>query len=311
MLSSDAVIAVDIGGTSIKAAVCDAAGTAIVELRRATPVSAGIPAVVEAISAVIAELTAQTADSWTIRGVGLSLPGVVDAAAGIARYATNLGWHDLPIRDLIGASAGLPVAIEHDVRAAGIAELRLGAARGVSDALFVSVGTGISCAVIVGGQVSAGAGDQAGEIGHLPAFPDGEICACGQRGCAETYASAAALPRRFRALGGEGCQSAEQVIARAEAGDPIATAVFADAITALARMLVSCTLLLDPAVIVIGGGMSLAGRRLLDPLAERIQQGLTWRSAPKLVPAHFGADAGQVGAALLGWRACAGAEAPR
>ncbi|MDQ2837527.1 MAG: ROK family protein [Actinomycetota bacterium] len=302
----ETVIAVDVGGTEIKGAVCDAGGAALAQRRRPTPVSAGVPAVLDEIAGLITEL-ASAAES-TVRGVGLIMPGVVDAAAGIARYSTNIGWRDLAIRDQIRDRVGLPVAIEHDVRAGGLAEARLGAAHGVDEALFLAIGTGIAGASILGGRLVTGAGNLAGEIGHLPVFPDGELCACGQRGCTETYASAAALPRRYRTLGGTGGERpeqirAEQVIERAEAGDPIAVRVFDEAITALARALVSYILLLDPALIVIGGGLSLAGDRLLVPLVERIGLGLVWRDVPELVTARFGADSGRVGAALVGWQA--------
>jgi glucokinase len=309
--SVDTVIAVDVGGTSIKAALCLPDGEALVHRRLATPVARGVPAVVEAIAEIILALAGHARDrGHIVGGVGLILPGAVDAEAGVARYSTNIGWRDLDIRGHLRDRVGLPVAIEHDVRAAGLAELRLGAARGASEALFLSIGTGISAAIITRGEIVTGATSLAGELGHLPVFPDGETCACGQVGCAETYASASALPRRYRmlaALAGasepSGPVRAEQVIQRAEAGDPIAAKVMGQAITALSQALVGYTMLLDPALIVVGGGLSLAGDRLLAPLATAIGQGLAWRPAPALAPARFGADSGRVGAALIGWQA--------
>jgi glucokinase len=299
----DAVIAVDVGGTDIKAALCTADGAALHQLRRPTPVSDGVPAVVSAIAELITELADQP--DHAIRGVGLILPGVVDAAAGIARYSTNIGWRDLPIREQVEERVGLPVSIEHDVRAAGLAEATLGAARGVDHALFLAIGTGIAGACIVGGELVTGATNQAGEIGHLPVMPDGDRCACGQQGCTETYASAAALGRRYLAIAGRSGppMGSEQVFTLAADGDPVAVRVLDEAFTALGRALVSYTMLLDPSLIVIGGGLSLAGDHLLHPLHERIQAGLRWRAAPPLVVAHFGAESGRVGAALVGWRA--------
>jgi glucokinase len=319
--SAETVIAVDVGGTGIKAALCLPDGEPLVARRLVTPVDRGVPAVLDAIVDVIAELAAQAQRRrHPVAGVGLILPGVVDPAAGIARYSTNIGWRDLPIRDRIQDRVGIPTAIEHDVRAAGLAEAMLGAARGVDEALYLAVGTGIAAACITRGQIVTGAGGLAGEIGHLPVVPDGERCACGQVGCLETYASAAALARRYRSAGGRaeepashdpvGAPSAEQVIARAAAGDPVAVRVFDEAITALARALIGYTMLLDPALIVVGGGMSLAGLRLLDPLTAAIGAGLAWRSAPALVAARFGADSGRRGAALIGWQAAAAASSP-
>ncbi|MEO6700350.1 MAG: ROK family protein [Jatrophihabitantaceae bacterium] len=326
MGSQDAVIAVDVGGTEIKAALCDPDGSALARLRRPTPVGDGGTGAVAAVCELIDELAGKPAlqADRRVRGVGLILPGVVDAAAGIARYSVNIGWRELAIRELVSNRVGLPVAIEHDVRAAGLAEASLGAARDVDEALFLAIGTGIAGASIVNGRLISGSSNLAGEIGHLPVFPDGETCACGQQGCTETYASAAALSRRYQALNALNAPSApsapntvsdrladppaarlgaEQVLARAEAGDPIASQVLDEALTALSRALICYIMLLDPALIVIGGGLSLAGDRLLQPLAAAIEAGLRWRPAPPLVTARFGAESGRVGAALVGWRA--------
>lgn len=298
------VIAIDVGGTAIKAARCGDEATGfrpLAELTRPTPVADGVPAVVEAVARIIDELAAG-ADPGAISGVGVILPGSVDAAAGVARYAANIGWRNLPIRDLLTARTGRPVAIEHDVRAAGLAELELGAARGRREVLFVAIGTGIASASVVGGRVVEGATGLAGEIGHVPAFPDGVLCACGQRGCTEAYASAAAIGRRYAEATGRPLR-AEEVIARAREGDPAATVVFGQAVTALARTLVFGTMLADPELIVLGGGLSLAGGALVEPLSEQLRQSLTWRQPPELVPAEFGVRSGQVGAALIGFRA--------
>lgn len=304
-----AVLAVDIGGTSIKAAVCDRDCTVLATAARPTPVADGAPAVLAAICSVAEELIERAAAaSFAVAGIGLIMPGVVDPVAGTVAYSANLPWRNLAVADEIAARVGLPVAIEHDMRAAGLAEATLGAARGADDALFVGIGTGIAVASIVGGRVVAGAGGLAGEVGHQPVVPDGEPCACGQRGCAETYASAAAIGRRYRVRTGRPADAAD-VIRLAGDGDPAAQAVFDEALTALARTLIGCVLLLDPQLIVLGGGLSLAGEALLDPLAERVRAGLAWRATPGREPApplrtgRFGDQAGRIGAALIGWRA--------
>jgi glucokinase len=301
--AAEAVLAVDVGGTGIKAALCDRNCTVLTTAVRDTPVAEGVPAVVAAICAVIEELA--TKAGTAIAGVGLILPGVVDAAAGIARYSANIGWRELAIRDQVRHRVGLPVAIEHDVRAAGLAEATLGAAKGIADALFVGIGTGIAAASIVGGRLVPGAGSLAGEIGHLPAVPGGEPCACGQHGCLERYASASAIARRYRARAGRPATAAE-VIGLAERGDPVAGAIFDEALDALARTLIGCVLLLDPELIVLGGGLSLAGDVLLRPLVDRIEAGLAWRDPVPLRAAHFGDRSGRIGAALIGWQAADG-----
>jgi glucokinase len=226
----------------------------------------------------------------------------VDAQHGIAVYATNLGWQDLPIRQMVAEAVGLPVILDHDVRAAGLAELELGAGRGMREMLFVALGTGIAAAVITRGQLSIGATGMAGELGHLPVFPDGEWCACGQRGCTETYASGAAISRRYSAISGISGVPASDVMSRASAGDDLAQRIFSDAVTALGRALVNYVLIMDPELIIIGGGFADSGAALLDPLAREVQGGLAWRSAPTISGGRFGADAGRRGAALLAWR---------
>jgi glucokinase len=303
MTARDLVIGVDVGGTTVKAAVFDSDGLDYCSSERPTPRHLGPDAVIETTIHAIAELQAQVTEAARLRAVGLVVPGVVDAKQGIAVYAANIGWQQVPLRQIVAEAVGLPVVVDHDVRAAGLAELELGAARGMQEVLFVALGTGIAAAVITRGQLSAGATGRAGELGHIPVFPGGEWCACGQRGCTETYASAAALSRRYSAASGISDVPAADVISRAAAGDPIADAIFEDAITALGRALVSYVLLMDPELILIGGGMAAAGAALLHPLTRKVQAGLAWRQAPAISIGRFAGDAGRRGAALLAWHA--------
>jgi glucokinase len=319
-----AVLSVDIGGTAIKGTAYDQDFTELARSNRATPVIDGVEAVVSEVQAVVKDLRARldgAVEPTETVGIGAICPGIVDAAAGIARYSANIGWRELPLRRLLTDATGLPVAIDHDVRTAGLAELRLGAAQASSDSLYLQIGTGIAAAVIVDGLVVTGAAGMSGEIGHLPVMPDGELCACGQRGCTETYASAAALANRYetilaasgrpdgrylpRSIQGAPV-TAEAVLARATAGEALASGVWKEAVTALGRALVSYTLLMDPDLIVLGGGLSLAGDTLLLPVAEALQSGLAFRRSPRLVIGTFGADAGRIGAGLLGWEAAGG-----
>jgi glucokinase len=297
------VVGVDIGGTSIKGILTGADGRVRARSERPTPVAEGVPAVVEAIAQTACGLRDAAGPGTVPAGVGLVMPGVVDRAAGIARYSANIGWHELPIRRLVTERLGLPVAIEHDVRAAALAELTSGAARGMQEVLFVSIGTGLAGALITGGGVVQGAAGLAGEIGHVPAFPEGEPCACGQRGCAETYASAASVSRRYAVLSEAAPVPAEVVFARAAHGEERARAVVGDAVVALTRMVLGVVLLADPELVVLAGGMAGAGPELTEPLAEGLRRGLLWRSAPPVVVSALGGDAGARGAALLAWTA--------
>ena len=290
------------GGTTVKAALLDSGGREYGRSEQPTPRQVGPDAIVATIIDAIVELRRHVPEADRLRAVGLVVPGVVDAQHGIAVYATNLGWRDLPIRQIVGEAIGLPVILDHDVRAAGLAELELGAGRGSHEMLFVALGTGIAAAVITRGQLATGATGMAGELGHLPVFPDGEWCACGQRGCTETYASGAALSRRYSAVSGISGVTANDVLSRASAGDDLAQRIFSDAVTALGRVLVDYVLIMDPEVIIIGGGLVASGAVLLDPLTREVQGGLAWRSAPTISAGRFGADAGRRGAALLAWR---------
>jgi glucokinase len=299
----DLVVGVDVGGTTIKAALLDSDGVDYGHSAQPTPTHLGPDAVVAAIIDAVVGLRGQLPEAARLRSVGLVVPGVVDARQGVAVYATNIGWQQLPLRQIVADTVGLPVVLDHDVRAAGLAELKLGAGRGLQEVLFVALGTGIAAAVITRGQVLPGATGRAGELGHLPVFPDGEWCACGQRGCTETYASASAVSRRYAAVSGARNVPAQDVISRAAAGDPLADQVFTEAISALGHALVSYVLLMDPELIIIGGGMAAAGAALLDPLAREVQAGLAWRPAPTISNGRFTGDAGRQGAGLLAWRA--------
>jgi glucokinase len=298
----DLVAGVDVGGTTIKAALFDSDGVEYASSKRPTPRHLGPDAVVATMIEAIVELRAQVPEAARLQAVGLVVPGIVDAEQGIAVYATNIGWDALPLRQIVAEAIGLPVVLDHDVRAAGLAELELGAGRGLQDVLYVALGTGVAAAVITRGQVLTGATGRAGELGHLPVFPEGEWCACGQRGCTETYASAASVSRRYSAATGSSEVPAEEVLSRAAAGDPIADRIFHDAVTALGRALVHCVLLMDPELILIGGGMAASGGMLLHPLTREVQAGLAWRPAPTISIGRFAGDAGRRGAGLLAWR---------
>jgi glucokinase len=300
---SDVVVAVDVGGTTIKAATVDADGRFLEEVSRPTPVARGPEAVIDEVQAIIAQLAASEA---TVRAVAVVVPGVVDAAAGRAVFSANLGFHDVPLRDLVQAAIGLPTVLEHDVRAAGVAERAMGIAQAVDDYLFVVIGTGIAAVMHAGGQPVRGARGIAGELGHIPVYPDGEPCPCGQRGCLERYASASSITRRYAELGGDQEVSARDVAARRGA-DPAADRAWRDACEALGIALATCTMLLDPAMIVLAGGLSAAGDDLLGPLEAELASRVMWRDAPPVRLSPLAGRAGLVGAAVLAWRS-AGAE---
>ncbi|KAB2351376.1 ROK family protein [Actinomadura rudentiformis] len=311
------VIALDVGGTSMKGAILS--GDAVLETeRRPTGRERGPAAVVGSILDFAADLKSRALHRGeTPVAAGIALPGVVDDATGTAVRSANIGWENVPIRTLAAERLGIPVAIAHDVRTGGVGEAVQGAGRDVGDFLFLPIGTGIAAALMLNGAPYPGATSWSGEIGHIVVRPGGESCPCGARGCLETYASAAAISRRYSTptrssigiweteppLPPEPPVPAEEVIERAETGDPIAARVWTEALDTLADALATATMLLDPSLIVIGGGLAEAGDRLFTPLTTRLADRLPLRPAPPLVPAQLGPEAAMRGAAVLAHQA--------
>jgi glucokinase len=294
------VLAVDVGGTSFKAALIDAEGRSLFAETAPTLGAMGEAAFARLDAFVGDCLAAGAARGVTPRAIGLIAPGM-DEVSGHVTFAANLGWRDMPLGPRLARRHGLPVASGHDVRTAGVAEALLGAARGLSESVMVMIGTGIAASVVSHGLPVAGAGGMAGELGHAPVHPDGEACPCGQIGCLEAYASAAAITRRYRAFGGLGAPDAAGIVARLGA-DPVADRVWDDAVQALAISLTTVTMLLDPAVIVIGGGLAEADAALLVPLEAALARRLVWRPAPPIRRSRLGARGALLGAAILGFR---------
>ncbi|WP_022889826.1 ROK family protein [Agromyces italicus] len=293
-----AVLAFDVGGTDTKSAMVDVSGQ-VLGLRR-TPTARDDADPARAIAESFAELARALRDDHPeieVAAAGVSVPGLVDEVRGLGLFASNLGWRDAPIRDLAERALGLPVAFGHDVRAAGDAEHRLGAARGHDDAVVLAIGTGIASSMLIGGQPYSGGG-YAGEFGHSLADPRGERCPCGAIGCLETIASAGAIARRYREASGREAAGARVVLDAAEAGDPLAQRIWGAAIEALAEGIARLVATLAPEAVVIGGGLSQAGPALFEPLGERIDELLSFHRRPVLRRAELGDDAGLLGTAL-------------
>ena len=295
----DVVIAIDIGGTGIKCALVGRDHTIRHTERHPTGAEHGPDAVVAGILDLARRL-ASTAQAMGARpvAVGVVAPGVIDEAKGIAAWSANVGFRDVPLRDLVEADLRVPAVLGHDVRAGATAEARLGAGRGVARTWFVPLGTGIAGAYAVDGRVDPGAHGASGEIGHVVVRPDGPPCGCGARGCLETLASASAVARSYTARTGIAV-TARDVAERAAAGEPDASAVWAESVDALADGLRIGITLYDPDMIIIGGGLAEAGRVLLDPLTTAVRRRLTFQTMPQVRRAALGDEAGCLGAALL------------
>lgn len=297
------VAAVDIGGTLTKAALVDEGLLEVARVSVPTPADIAHDLGTH-VSAVVDRLLVEATAAGTavnLVGCGVVVPGLVDEAAGVGLLSVNLGWRDLPIRDLVALATGLPTVVGHDVRAGLVAEARLGAARGARHALFVPLGTGIAGALMVDGLVLAGGG-YAGELGHVPVDPDGPACPCGAVGCLEVLASASAVARAHTERTGRRTE-AREVAALVEAGDPDALAVWQGAVSALARAVLAVVTITGVDLVLVGGGLAESGETLLAPLRREIDGRRTFQRRPRVVRAALGDRAGCLGAACLAWDA--------
>jgi glucokinase len=295
--AGSAVLAFDVGATDLKAALVDDDGRIRDIVRVPTPIDDDFTA--GAVVTRIGELARDLLDSYRDvhpRAAGLLVPGHVDDEKGVGVFSQNLGWRNYPFRDRAEATLGLPVSFSHDVRGAGEAEYRLGAAAPFRDVVVMAIGTGISGAIFIQGALYTGRG-MAGEIGHSK-VADGPPCACGGRGCLEAVASAGAIARRYTQVTGQAVSGAKDVLDRASRGDSRARHIWESALDALALDLSHTVALLAPEAIVIGGGLSQAGAALFEPLERRLDAILTFQRRPKLLCASIGENAGVIGAAI-------------
>ena len=304
-------IGLDLGGTKCLGVVVDGGGTIVDELRVPTP--RGSEAIVAVLEDVASQLMARRPP---VSGVGVGVPGLVDAG-GELRFAPNLpGVVDLPLATPLTERLGVPVVVENDASCAGWGEREAGAGRGRDHVLLVTLGTGIGGGIILGGRLFRGHHGFAGEIGHMVVDPHGPPCVCGQRGCWERFASGSGLGRlareasvagradRIVALAGGDPEDVrgEHVTAAAGEGDAEALAVMADFGWWVALGLANLANAFDPELFVLGGGLVEAGEVLLAPVRKAFDElldGADHRPETGIVAAELGEHAGAIGAALL------------
>jgi glucokinase len=264
---------------------------------------------------VLTETVHEVAGADVIAGVGVAAAGFVDADGERVRFAPHLPWRDAGLRRTLVDRWGVPVVLENDATAAAHAETTYGAARGVRDAILVTLGTGIGGGLVIGGRLHRGLNGMAGEFGHMQVVPGGLPCECGGHGCWEQYSSGNALVRFVRDhLGSHPTMLADMcdgnpaqltgpmVTDAAEAGDLLAHEAFAHVGDWLGVGLANLVAAFDPDCLVIGGGVIAAGDRLLDPARDALERSLVGRghrTVPPVRPAALGPMAGLVGAADL------------
>jgi glucokinase len=302
-------IGLDVGGTKIAGLRLRPDG-GVAERRTMPTPAADARATLDAVVAVAAALA--TSD---VRAIGIGAAGMVDAR-GVVRYAPNLAYRDLAIGDRVTDEVGLPCVVDNDANVAAWGEFRLGAGRGVRDMLLVTVGTGIGGGIISGGRLFRGAHGFAAEIGHIIVEPGGPRCGCGNLGCWEQVASGRAVERGGRraarehpgsllgelARGHPESATGADVTAAARRGDPVAREVLSEVARRLGEGIAGLVNVLDPELVVIGGGLVEAGELLLQPARAAVHDAVEAAEVRPEVPivgAELGAEAGAIGAALL------------
>ncbi len=293
------IAALDVGGTTLKGLVTRS-GEVVAERRWPTPRAGGPERTVSAVLDAAQELCDLCGSVVGQRpdAVGVAALGLVDAHSGVALRSSTVGWSDVPLAGLVGARVGVPVFLSHDIAAAAFAEVAL-LGDDTQNVLFLAIGTGIGATVVVDGVPVGGAHHRAGEIGHVPVTGGMLPCGCGRHGCLETLASGRAIGEAYAARSGRAGTTAHQVAVAAAAGDAVAVDVWRRATDALAEVLATCSMILDPSTIVVGGGLSHAGPQLLSPVAEGIRARLPFPGAPAVVAARLGDRAAMLGAATI------------
>jgi glucokinase len=293
-------VGVDVGGTKVAAVLVDDAGE-IIRRARAETESTAYPAMVDGIVAAVTEVSHGAAPG----AVGLAIAGNVAADGSHVLFSPHLPLAGEPLAADLGAALGLPIVIDNDANAAAWAEHERGAGRGATEMLFVALGTGLGAGLVLRNELYRGHQGFAGEAGHLTVVIDGRACPCGARGCWERYASGTALVAHYLERGGDPEVGGPGITAAAAKGDPVAMGALTDVGEWLGRGLASLVAILDPEVIVVGGGVSESGDMLLDPARRQLAASVTGadrRPLPKVLAAELGNEAGVVGAAMLAHR---------
>lgn len=310
-------IGVDIGGTKIAAGVVDQDGKVVARLRRDTPAGD-----VTKTRKLIVDVITELASAYPVRAVGIGAAGWIDASRSTVLFAPNLAWRYEPLREYVAAAVDLPIVVENDGNVAAWAEFRYGAARDAHDSMVMfTVGTGIGSGIVINGALVRGAHGIAAELGHMLAVPDGHPCGCGRRGCFEQYASGKALVRLAlegvrrdrngapalldQVLGEESEITGPMVTIAAQAGDPVACEAFETVGHWLGIGMADLVQVLDPQVLVVGGGVVEAGELLLGPARRSYVESMGKRGrlpVAEIRAAEMGNIAGLVGAADLARR---------
>jgi glucokinase len=292
--------AVDFGGTKLMVGIVREDGV-VVALRSVPTPRRSPDAVADESARILTALTEERGiDLTQLVGVGSTVPGMADASAGLLRLAPALGWRDLPFASMLEERLGLKARIANDVNACAVAEQRYGAAQGVRNFLWMTVSTGIGGALVIDGRLYEGGGGLAGEIGHINVERHGAPCGCGRHGCLEAMAAGLAIARRGREAGLD-VVSAREVASLARAGESRAVAVIEETAVYLGRALAVAVNLLDPDLIVLGGGVSGSLDLMRDTILHTVLEEAVVSKGrePRIIGTPLGQQAALIGAATL------------
>jgi len=310
------LIGVDVGGTKILASVVDERGSLLG--RVSIPTDTRSPeATLDCIALAVERAIREGGiPRQAVQAVGLGIPGLVDPVQGIGVASVNLNWMNVPVKAALEERLGLSCAIENDVKAAALGEARYGAGKGHESLIYLSIGTGIAGAVILNGRLYRGPNGMAGEIGHAMLELDGPPCKCGGRGCFEALAAGPAIAARAAQKLSHGKPSslsppngtltAEEVFEAARHGDAVALETIDEVSAYVAQAIQILALAYDTPLLVLGGGVSIAGKPFLDPVASSLERLAmqTWVFGKIyhpgfLQPTRLGRDIGILGAVSL------------
>lgn len=312
------IVGVDIGGTAIKIALITPDGELVAKTQEPTPLTSGEDGILQKTAEITRSLLQQHGFSLEqAGGIGVGVPGPIDPKPGIVQQAVNLHWRSpVPLKAKLEALTGLLVEVDNDANTAALGEMWQGSGQGAKDLILLTIGTGIGGGVILHGQVVHGINGVGGEIGHITMTPNsGSLCNCGKTGCLETYSSATALIRegRLAALNGaspmlahildsQGEIQAKDVLDAAKAGDTAALVIVDQAAMHLGLALSHLGMVLNPARVVIGGGVAHAGEFLFTRIRDAFSRFIPFPyvvESTQIVPASLGNDAGVYGAGWL------------
>jgi glucokinase len=307
-------IGIDVGGTKVLGGVVDESGKVLTTARKDTPRQGG-----SALTQTIADVAKELLEQHSVSSVGVSAAGFVSSDRKTMLATPNIAdWNGVDLDGQLTKLIGLPVVIENDANAAAWGEAKFGAGKNQDHMMMLTVGTGIGGGIVVNGALYRGAYGIAAEFGHMRVVPEGHICGCGARGCFEQYASGNALLRHAREAINASPEVARNLLSRGDGtvagltgqaitdaardGDPVALAAFNTTGQWLGAGIASLAVLLDPACVVIGGGVIDAGEILLKPTRESLERNMPFAGKhpyPQIIAAQLGNEAGLVGVADL------------